>query len=441
MSDLSSALLAGPLSATVLIAQLGVSQPTLSRMIQQHGQIIKWGKARNTRYALLRPLRGMAEFSLWRINADGKAHSAGTLWSVWPQGRCLVEDEHHNWHYYDGLPWFLTDMRPQGFLGRLWGRETAPLLNLTQDIRLWNDDQNLMALAHSGYDMPGEWIIGQTAYQCWLNQAAVKPVTQDQKNTVYPQRAAQVLNGEEPGSSAGGEQPKFLCYAETAAGYAQHCLVKFSGAQDNEISQRWRDLLRAEHIALQIQHDAGISAAQSSLLEIHGQVFLEMSRFDRNGLLGRRGIVSLEAVSAEFLGQQLPWPAALRELSQQKLIDNDAVERGTLQWAFGRLIANSDMHAGNLSFFLQGAALRLTPAYDVLPMALSPGLSGQLADSVQLRLDLSLPYAVWQPARELAGQFWQQVADREEISVRFRMIAREALTQLAALDSTLRQMA
>lgn len=437
MSELTSLLLAGPLSAAEIVSRLGVSQATLSRLIARQPDIIKYGRARATRYALLRPIRQTREWPLWRIDAAGRAHAAGILWPVWPQGSCVVQDAAGQAQFYAGLPWFLSDMRPQGFLGRAWGRENATALGMSLDIRLWNDDQSLLALGQSGVDMPGDWLIGQISYQRWLTAQAPEAIAQHEKAQRYPQLAEQALGGEEPGSSAGGEQPKFLCYSEDAG----HCLVKFSGQRDNENSQRWRDLLRAEHLALTLMAQHNLPAARSQIIEVNSQLFLEVERFDRIKHRGRRGMVSLEAVGAEFLGSMANWPAALRQLAQAKRISEQDAAQGTLQWAFGRLIANSDMHAGNLSFFTDSDRLTLTPAYDMLPMALAPNSLGQMRDSVTLRVDAMLPRAVWQPASIMAKAYWQEIIEEQAFSEAFRAIARQALQQVEALDATIAQMA
>lgn len=437
MSELTSLLLEGPLSAAELMARLNISQATLSRLVARQTDILKYGRARATRYALLRPIHQTSEWPLWRIDEAGRAHAAGTLRPVWPQGSCVVQGTAGEWQFYAGLPWFLSDMRPQGFLGRAWGRESATALGLPADIRLWNDDQSLLALGQTGVDMPGNWLIGQVSYQRWLTARQPEAIACHAKGQRYPQLAARALGGEEPGSSAGGEQPKFLCYTEDAG----HCLVKFSGQRENENSQRWRDLLRAEHLALTLLAQHNLPAAHSQLIEINSQLFLEVERFDRIKQRGRRGMVSLEAVGAEFLGSLAHWPAALRQLAQTKKIGEQDAHQGTLQWAFGCLIANSDMHAGNLSFFMDGDRLTLTPAYDMLPMALAPNSLGQMRDSVTLRVDTTLPRAVWQPASVMAKTYWQAVINGERFSEAFRTIARQALQQVQTLDATIAQMA
>lgn len=440
MADVQSLLLEGPLSAADLLRRLNISQATLSRQLRQQPQIVKWGKARATRYALSRPIRGESRFPLYRITEAGQAMPAGWLLPTWPQGSCLHLDAQKQGRFYDGLPWFLHDMRPQGFLGRQWGRENAQWLELNDDIRLWSDDQCLMALANGGIDMPGAYMIGDRTYQRWLQQPAPQSIREDQKADRYQQLAQQALSGDEPGSSAGGEQPKFLCYAATTQS-DRHCLVKFTVARQSDNAERWRDLLRAEHVALQHLNDAGLAAARSQIIANEGQLFLEVQRFDRHAERGRRCMNSLEAVSAEFIGHQQHWPAALQELQRQQRITAETQQRGTLQWAFGRLIANSDMHAGNLSFFTEDERFTLTPAYDMLPMALAPNSQGHMRDEVKLTLEFSLPGEVWRAASAMAKCYWQTISSDAAFSADFRRIAEQALQQLAALDITLEKMA
>ncbi|WP_058973974.1 type II toxin-antitoxin system HipA family toxin YjjJ [Type-D symbiont of Plautia stali] len=440
MVDLQNFLLAGPLSAAELLQRSGVSQATLSRQLRQQPHIIKWGRARATRYALLRPIQGENQFPLYCISAQGQAMSAGYLLPTWPQGSCLYLDQHERGHFYDGLPWFLQDLRPQGFIGRQWGREHAAQLGLNDDIRLWSDEQCLMALANGGIDMPGAFLIGERPYQRWLLQASPQPIREVEKVNRYPQLAQHALSGDEPGSSAGGEQPKFLCFADTPNG-ARHCLVKFTASRQSDNAQRWRDLLRAEHLALRHLNAGGLAAADSQLIESEDQLFLEVQRFDRTGERGRHEMASLEAVSAEFIGHPQHWPDTLRELHQQRRIDDESQHRGTLQWAFGRLIANSDMHAGNLSFFTGHEPFSLTPAYDMLPMALAPNSQGHMREEVKLTLDFSLSAKVWRAASAMAKTYWQAIESDEQFSLGFRQIAAHALQQLTALAATLNKMA
>ncbi|CAO95716.1 type II toxin-antitoxin system HipA family toxin YjjJ [Erwinia tasmaniensis] len=443
MSELTTLLLQGPLDAASLQARLGISQATLSRLIKAQPQVLKYGRARATRYALLRPLREVSQFPLWQIDSVGQAHAAGQLYRVWPAGSCVVQDANASWRYYPGLPWYLSDMRPQGFLGRLWGRDCARLLGLPEDIRQWNDDHCLLALSSRGADVTGSWLIGQHSYQQWLQRSDPAAVLLADKATCYPRLAGQVLAGEQPGSSAGGEQPKFASLAELPDGSLAPVLVKFTPARTNENSQRWCDLLRAEALALRLMQQHGLAAARATVIAADsGQLFLEVVRFDREGENGRRSMVSLEAVQAEFIGHPNHWPAALRQLVQQKRLSEHDAQRGILQWAFGRLIANGDMHAGNLSFFLNDGGLGLTPAYDMLPMSFAPNSAGYMRDgAVALRLDDGVSQQQWQTALEMAGEFWQSISAEGAFSAGFRQLAAEMQQQLSGLAARIARMA
>jgi serine/threonine protein kinase HipA of HipAB toxin-antitoxin module len=205
-----------------------------------------------------------------------------------------------------------------------------------------------------------------------------------------------------PGSSAGGEQPKFVAFTD------RHVLVKFSSAEDNPVARRWRDLLAAEHIAAQVLIDAGIPASRSRLLDIAGRRFLEVERFDRVGQIGRRAIHSLLSVEAEFVGDaSAPWPALVARLTAQGTVTAEAAAGAALLYAFGTLIGNADMHNGNLSFVSEhGRPYQLAPAYDMLPMAFRPLGSGALPDSLPAaRLHSSVQAEAWRRALALADEF------------------------------------
>lgn len=122
MSELTDLLLQGPRSAPELRQRLAISQATFSRLVAREDRVIRFGKARATRYALLRPYRGIERILVWRVDDAGKAHKFADIQLCWPQGSCLVTGGKGDEQWFDGLPWYLTDLRPQGFLGRAWGR-------------------------------------------------------------------------------------------------------------------------------------------------------------------------------------------------------------------------------------------------------------------------------------------------------------------------------
>lgn len=129
------------------------------------------------------------------------------------------------------------------------------------------------------------------AITLFLQQLSRRLSEADQKSAAYVQLAREAAQGEVPGSFAGGEQPKFVAYAVTPNG-PQHLIVKFSERETGPVTERWRDLLLAEHLALTTLRDAGVPAAQTWIVDTDDQRFLEVERFDRVGALGRRGVFS-----------------------------------------------------------------------------------------------------------------------------------------------------
>lgn len=120
-------------------------------------------------------------------------------------------------------------------------------------------------------------------------------------------------------------------------------------------------------------------------------------------------------------------------LRQKKITTEDA-ERGTLQWAFGRLIANGDMHAGNLAFFLTAPKLTLTPACDMLPMRFAPNSAGYMLEQAPaLKLESTIRREVWLRALIMAQRYWQAIADDRAWSKDFRRLAEEMGQALNAL--------
>lgn len=441
MSALTDFLLQGPRPAPELRRHLNISQATFSRLTAGEPSVIQFGKARATRYALLRPVRGIHRFPLWRIDEAGQAKKFGDLYPCWPQGSCLVLPESGEAQWFDGLPWYLTDLRPQGFLGRSWGRRIAASLALPEDIRLWQEEDVLFALSVFHGENAGGWLVAEENYQRWVMASPPVAIKENEKSRRYPELAAEALAGEIVGSSAGGEQPKFTCFAETPAGEA-HVLVKFSVALDTPIAQRWADLLVAESLALEILNQAGLAASQTSLLRSpQGQVFLEARRFDCVAESGRRAIVSLEAVQSEFVAAPGVWPQVARQLAEQKIIQDDAKLTVEKIWAFGRLIANSDMHAGNLSFYLSAPPLRLAPVYDMLPMAFAPSTSGYLRETLpEIKFDATISPEAWQFVLPLAQCYWQRVAADARISADFRALVQGMQNQLQTVERMIQRL-
>lgn len=431
--------LGGHAGGTQLQQRLGVSQPTMSRLLAPlvaGGQVVAVGAARARRYLLPREVGGVGrQVPIHAVTPQGELKPFGTLYPLAGGGFWMDEADkaHGQSAFHDSLPWFLFDMRPQGFLGR--GFVAAhPALQLPANLQHWSDDHILNALVNAGEDLPGNLIVGAAAFDRFLNLPApqrTRAPTMDAPAAQYPALAAQALGHTLAGSSAGGEQPKFSAVRE-----GHPVLVKFSPADDSAVAQRWRDLLICEALALHTLAEAGVRAAHTELIEAEGRVFLESRRFDRTPQ-GRLGMVSLEVYDRQYIGQGTNWVDTARRSDQagpERLSAAD-VNTLTLLDAFGALIANTDRHHGNISLLLREHRWQLAPAYDMLPMLYAP-VAGELVPrdfAAQPPRPGVHTLAVWPKARELAERFWLAAAADERISAAFRAIAQANAQTVSAL--------
>lgn len=398
----------GPMAARQIVETTGISQPTVSRALAALGdEVVRIGSGSAIRYALRDTARGFASAPVFRVSDAGQIRALGTLVPVRPNGFVMVQTDGVTRHS-DGLPWWLFDMRPQGYLGRAYASTYAAALGLPANPEHWGDNEVLRALLVHGHDAIGNLLIGDLARDRFIGMPAPCPV---ERAADYPALARAAGAGEVPGSSAGGEQPKFCTYTERG-----HVLVKFSAPDDNPVSERWRDLLLAEHLAL------SVLGVETEVFDFGGQRFLEVPRFDRVGQLGRLAVFSLRALDAEFVGDAAaPWPSLVGRLVADGHVDADAVSGAARLWAFGTLIGNTDMHAGNLSFVSRhGRPYQLAPAYDVLPMGFAPRSGGAIIDALPpASLSASVNGETWREALDLAERFFALVSDCDGFSGRF----------------------
>lgn len=412
----------GPSTAQNLAQRLGISQPTVSRALGALGpEVVRLGRARSMQYALRDSIRGLGNIPVYRIGVGGTLNALGVLVPVRPDGFVMQQADGRAL-YSEGLPWWLVDMRPQGFLGRAYAQQYSATLGLPPQVAHWSDTQALQALLAHGADAVGNLLLGDRARERFLAQAALAPIAPTEKGPQYADLAERALQAGGTWSSAGGEQPKFCAYAQTDQGPA-HVLVKFAGAEANPVTQRWRDLLLAEHIALCTLADGGVPAAQSTVSDHAGQRFLEVLRFDRVGSLGRRGLVSLSAMDPEFVGQpRAIWPIVVAELAHKGIVTPQAAQQSALLHAFGTLIGNDDMHHGNLSFLIdEGRPYGLAPAYDVLPMAFRPRSGGSLpAQLVEAHLHPAVANRTWLQAGVLTQTYVQRLQAEARFSTDFQ---------------------
>lgn len=408
--SIRSLLAIGPMAARQLVETTGLSQPTVSRALAALGnEVLRIGAGPSIQYALRDASRSFVSASIFRVSEAGLIRELGTLIPVRPDGFVIAQADGVVRHS-DGLPWWMDDMRPQGYLGRAYASTHAAALGLPANPEHWGDTEVIRALLAHGHDAIGHLLVGELARDRFVGMPAPIPVD---RAVAYPALAASASAGDVPGSSAGGEQPKFCAFSERG-----HVLVKFSTPDDNPVSERWRDLLLAEHLAL------SVLGVETHVFDFGVQRFLEVPRFDRVGQFGRRGVFSLRALAAEFIGDaSAPWPSLVRRLVADRHVHADAVTSTARLWAFGTLIGNTDMHAGNLSLISDhGRPYHLAPAYDMLPMGFAPRNSGALVNTLPpASLTSSVDGTTWREALGLAEGFFALARNCDRFSPRFAL--------------------
>lgn len=432
----------GPQVAPDLQERLGISQPSLSRLIKRlPRRVVAFGRARLRRYGVRRPLGSLTTpLPGYEVRPDGSIVEAFVIDAIAPSG-FVVEWTKGPAHIYEDLPWFLQELRPAGFLGRLVPR-SLPVDWLPDDIRRWTAVHVIEYAVRYGWNLPGAFLLGETVVQRRGDYLVDPPdrVDADRRAEMYAERAAAALQAGDAGSAAAGEQPKFLAtVAEN--GQLTPVIVKFSPPCDHPANQRIADLLVAEHLALETLREAGHNAARSRIFEAANRVFLEVERFDRTPEGGRRSIATLQYVDAAFVSETFrgangrgPSAASTGRLHAQSLIDAATHREARFREQFGEWIANPDQPFDNLAFELDGLDLeRLTPAYDVNPAAYAP-VRGEIP-TIEPATRIALPSNadVAAEAHAAAMTFWQAVEADPRISAHFRRLADPRIARLARI--------
>lgn len=413
----------GITGGAALCRALKVSAPTLGRLVTRAGgKVLRIGKTRGARYALTRTVEGLGlSAPAFRISASGKVEAAGTLRFL-ARGANWLETGDKG-EFFEGLPPWAADMSPQGYLGYDFAAR-YPELALPPRLADWTDDHRLLALARRGEDCVGNVIFGKESLDRWL-ASRHEPLSPSD----FPRLAREsvVMRA---GSSAGGEQPKFLGIVG-----GKHCIVKFAGGDSSPAAQRWRDLLACEHLALDVLAKRHIPAATSRVVDREGMRFLVVERFDRIGLRGRRGVLSLFALDNEHVGAGGSWTSLSQKLEQAGLCSSADARR--LRWldVFAQLIGNSDRHLGNISFFQEGnGKWSLCPVYDMLPMLLAPVQTTVVERPFEPRGPTADTLDVWEEAAQAAEHYLGKVASLKGVSAKLRTWAKNTKSAVTALS-------
>lgn len=414
----------GPLTSREIQAAMKISQGSVSRLIRTMGdRIIRLRRGRSIFYAMTRNAFGVSDkLPLSIVDYNGNATLAAFVRPL-IHGGFLVEPAtslsapflgEKGDGLYDDLLYFLYDLRPQGFIGWQIAKEMATYSpDFPPDPRWWNTDQIGRYLISNGEDLPGNLKFGEQS----LLRLRTKPVpvSDDQ----YPLHAEAVMKGAVPGSSAGGEQPKFTAFSKSSL---CHVIVKFSPEGESEMARRWRDVLITEYHATRVLRERGLPAAETRLIEKGGRLFLESKRFDRSGEYGRMSMVSLQAIDAEFTGLGSNWYRVVDALLEKRLVHRRDVDYVKTLWCFGNQINNSDMHLGNLSFAITENGFKLLPVYDMCAMGFAPRSGGETLPFSFVPQKPGIPGLdeIYSRTEAMAHIFWERLAEDERISEAFK---------------------
>lgn len=394
------------LSSREIARRTGLSQPTVSRALSRMPDAVLIGAGRGARFGLLRQIGNHGDhWAVYRVVENGHVEKLGTLRALAGDG-WFVEFERNEPLYSIGLkngisegwPWFLDELRPQGFMGRAFAQTYHRQLGAPADLNLWGSDQVLLASYIFGDDLPGNLMVGEHSIR----------IPDPAPESEWPELARQSVKGHPPGSSAGGERPKFSVGLE---------LVKFARIDDQH--GRWADLLIAEATAGEVLRHHGIPTAACRIVEVDDFVFLAVRRFDRTQSGGRVGVHSLAAIDGALYSEGSgSWAAMADRLYLDGLISPSDQERIQQVWDFGKAIRNTDMHFGNLGFHPKDKGFMLAPVYDMLPMGYAPHAAGlpeyKHVESISREIR----------TRTMVKEYWEKLSLDSRLSDSFRTIAR-----------------
>ena len=404
------ALARGPLSAAQLTEALEVSQPTISRAIQRLRSVTPFRVTgeRTPQYGLLRhlPMGLEPRQRIYRYLSRGNIEPFADVEFL--AGGGTLERVGGTTRLYLGLPPYVAFAAPSGFLGRQLAQEASSSQQFPSSLSDWNDDHKVAYLFTQGLNLSGNLVFGDLCLQNEIAFRAVREVPTKEKLEYFVQMAG-VLKNASYGSSAGGEQPKFL--ARTAD--TGQVIVKFA-----KLGTRMAELLPLEHLALRTLGELGVPASRTHLLAAGGYVFLEVERFDRTPGGGRVGMLSAGSVDDEFFGQRGSWSEfAARCVQARYLKPQDAFWVDTMA-AFSELIGNGDRHFENISMLIgeDSEYLGIAPAYDILPMRYASIGGGLDPDLVPIEPKIGTIGAkpqVWSVAAKAAERFWTAAQNEE----------------------------
>ncbi|HEX4382518.1 MAG TPA: HipA domain-containing protein [Myxococcales bacterium] len=315
-----------------------------------------------------------APIPIRRVRRDGQVDLLGE-WR--PDSKELVLDQPGfpltppGVHQIEGeLPWVFDEMCPDGFLAMQFAR-SFPELRLPERRELWSALDVVNVVSQQGGDLSGNLVVGKESLEGRAASTRYGPFLLRPAEELRPLYAAMIddLLTKPVKSSVGGARPKLVLRLEGGRGL----IVKYSPPVSTIMGARWADLLRFEAHAAATLRVEGIDAVESQFLELDGRGFLEIDRFDRFSSWGRMGHVTLHALGAALYGEGSNPVPVVAGLVRDKVLPAEDEDRFRRVHAFSKAIANGDTHLGNYGLLIDDEGRsRLSPAYDVLPMAFAP---------------------------------------------------------------------
>lgn len=416
-------------TAGELMSALGISQPTLSRTIQALPGVLTSFRVsgdRTPRYAALRKLPGGLDSRqiVYRVSSAGTYEEFARVEFL--SGGATLERAPGRTTLYSGLPPYMAFSSPTGFLGRQVAHAAAASeKHFPESLKDWSDDHRVVYLFTRALNLSGNLVYGDLSLQREMDFRKTPAVKAGEKLEHYVSAANQ-LKDSGYGSSAGGEQPKFLSLTEDSG----HVIVKFARK-----GTRMADLLPLEHLALRSLKEVGVPAAKTRLASSTDYVFLEVQRFDRTGRHGRVGMLSGGSIDDEFFGVRDTWSEFAARCEQARYISAEDARHVDVMAAFSELIGNGDRHFDNISILLRedGEYGGVAPAYDILPMryaSIGGGVDPDLSPISPRLGTIGAKSEVWVRAADAANRFWTAVRDGRldcPVSDEFKQLAAQNL--------------
>lgn len=160
------------------------------------------------------------------------------------------------------------------------------------------------------------------------------------------------------GSSLGGARPK----AHVIDQFGRIAIAKFPRPEGDE----W-DVTAWEAVTLRLARNAGLSVANSDLMDIGGRSVLIVDRFDRHGDQ-RIGYVSAMTMLEATDGEPRTYLDLVEVIEEESDRATDDLRELWRRIGFSRLISNTDDHLRNHGFLrATSGGWALSPAFDLNP--------------------------------------------------------------------------